>query len=152
MRIKELLKFWILAVDRERILCEVVCSYRKEVTYLCEIISTQHRCRCLYHSPYLVISYSATLFYYLVAALAKDLFCRLQLVLTDNHREHYRHVAVSRRAHERPKLSFEKILPCQADSYSPVAQFRICLWLQFHVIHHLVSSNITGAEIYAEWR
>ena len=147
VRVEERLQLCVLAVQSAGVLGQVVGADGEEVALLRQLVRDEDGGRRLDHGAHfhLLVELFA-LCTQLGAALVQHGLGVLQLPQAGDHGEHDAHVAVSGSPQQSPELGLEKVLPGQADADGTVAQGRVVLVVQLHVIHGLVRADVAGAD------
>ena len=151
MGIQEWIQLVILPVHSQSILSQVVCTDREEIAVFCQVIGNQYCRRRLYHDSNFYRSRWYSFLFQFFTALIHQLPGRNQFPHADYHREHHCKVAIGRSPEKGSQLSFEKVLPCQADPDSPESHGRVGFLVKIHVSHLFICTDITGSDYNFPW-
>ena len=142
MCIIELIQFWILTVDCQCILGQVVCSNTEEINLLGKLFTDHDSRRCLDHdTDFNIFEWNSGLskfFFYFF----QNLFNLPYFINRNNHREHDGNISVCARPQQCSELCFKYFFSRQTDTDCAVSESRIFLFIQFKIIHLFVSTDI----------
>ena len=133
----------ILTVDRQCILCQVICSDTKEIHFFCKVTTYHDCCRCLDHNTkFNILAEINSFFPKFLLYFLNNLFDLLYFIYRYDHWEHDCNLTVSRCTIQRTELCLKNLLSCQADTNRTISKCRIFFFIQSEIIYLLVGSYI----------
>ena len=143
MRVIERIQLCILAVDRQRVLCQIVCSNTEEINFFRKITADHDRRRRLDHNTeFHVILIRNSFILQFRFHLCDDLLDPVDLTDGNDHRKHDRNIAIDSCAVERAELRLEDLRPCQADTDRPVSERRVLFFVKPEIVYLLISADV----------
>ena len=142
MGIINVVKLWILPVDRQCILCQIIRSDREEIHFLCQFFGHHDGCRSLDHNTKLDILVRNLFLIQFFFHFLDDLLYGLYLCDRNDHREHDGDGSVIACPIQCTKLCLEYLAAVQADTDRTVTHCRIIFFVESEIIHLLIRTDI----------
>ena len=142
MRIVNIVKLWILPVDCQCILCQIIRSDREEIHFLCQFFGHHDGCRSLDHNTKLDILVRNLFLIQFFFHFLDDLLYGLYLCDRNDHREHDGDGSVIACPIQCTKLCLEYLAAVKADTDRTVTHCRIIFFVESEIIHLLVRTDI----------
>jgi len=149
MWIIELIQRKVLTVNRQRILCQIICSNTEEINFFCKKI-TDHNCsRCLDHYTLLYVIFKRNaLLCQLFLNLCNNSLDLFYFCYRDDHRIHNGDISEHTCSEQCTKLCLKYFRSVQADTDCTITHCRILLVCHIKVINLLVCADIQCTDDY----
>ena len=145
MRRIEVCHSGVAALDRKRILRQVVRADGEEVNFLCELLCQNGGCRDLHHHADLHRAGRNALRLQRLLLLTQQGLCLAELIHGADHREHNAHVAIGSRAENGAQLRPEDLRMAERHADGAEAEEGIVLMRQLERRQLLVAADIQRA-------
>ena len=143
MRIINIVKFSILTVDRQCILCQVIRTDTEEINLFRKKITDHNSSRSLDHNTLLhIILKRNSLLCQLLLHLCNDRLDLLHLCHRNDHRIHNGNISKHTCSEQRTKLSLKHLRSVQTDTDRTITHSRVLLMCHIKIINLLVSTDI----------
>ena len=130
MWIIECVKLWILPVNRQCILCEVIGTYAEEINFFCKFTAHHNSRRCLDHnSKFHILTECDSFFAKFFLYFFYNLFNFLHFPHCCNHREHDRNLTKCRCTIQCTQLSFKNLRLSQTNTDCTISKCRILFFI-----------------------
>ena len=142
MWIIELIQFFILAVNCQCILGQIIRSDTEEIYHLCQFVTDDRCCRSLNHDSLFRNLILNLLCFQLFFYFCYDLINFLYFFCRSNHRIHDRKISINGCTEKCTKLSFEDFRLSQTNTDRTVSHSRIIFITKIEIIYLFISSDI----------
>ena len=142
MWVIKLVEFFILTVNRQSILCQIVGSDTEEINHLCKSVTDDRCCRGFDHDSLfrnLILNFLRFQFSF---HFCNDLVDTFYFFCRSDHRIHDRKISIYSGTKKCTKLCLKNLRLFQTDTDRTVTHCRVVFISEVKIIYLLVSSNI----------